>query len=312
MVKNIKTKKIFALVTIVFLTLSFMSIVPVSGAVQQENETIATYPMSTEELFASFNQTYVYDEFAAIPDDEISVDRFPRLDYIPEMTDEDLLKLSCFPEYFTPNQITLQDISGKNNNQGSRATRIVKAIIIVDRQAYNFYASNTANPTEAGCYTWANNILEGGDDYLEVPYGIDFQAQSQYFRVWDAPTCSSYSSMLNTIWYIKPWDVGCDVIVLMTGQADTTGSLLDGDILGMAHYLGGHFVIYAKAAGFPHYTPLANLFQHEAAHIFGSDDHGFDLLTYCIESYAYTSLTRTFCSTCDGSIWYYKLRTFPF
>lgn len=225
MVQNIKTKKILALATIIFFTLSFLPIVQASDGAYKENKNIVTTPLSTEELFASFNQTYGPDKFLPIDDCDIVVDSFPIPDNVPEMTKEEELRNACFPGYFTPDQITLQDISSRNNGQSSRANpQPIKTIIIVDTEAYDKYAAmaiySGLTPTEAGCFAWANNILEGGDDMMELWFGVDFQAQSTYFRVWDSPNYMNYAQLLNETHAIDPHSVGCDVIVLMTGQSD--------------------------------------------------------------------------------------------
>jgi hypothetical protein len=301
MVKNIKTKKIFAFATVVFFMIALLPMVQVSNAAYNENENVVVHRMNTEELFAHFDQTYVPDEFSSIDDNAnegTAVDNFVMPDGI---SIDEYLELMSFPGHFTPEYITLQDVPSRDSGQGSRANpQPVKTIIMVDTEAYYFYAllckQAGVTPTDAGCYAWANNILEGGDDYLELWFGIDFQGQPQQFIIWDSPNYMNYSQLLDTIAQVSPTVVGCDVVVLMTGQNS-------GGDDGMAKRMGRHFVMSIA----PPITYPANVFQHEASHLFNCTDHSPGLTDYCIMSYTwfYLAQTRTYCKSggnCFGTI----------
>jgi hypothetical protein len=293
--KNIKIKKLFALVTVVFFTLSLLPIVQATDAAYKENENVVAHRMNTEELFAYFGQTYVPDEFLSINDD-ISVDDFTIPDNFPELITDEYLINACFPGYFTPDYVTLQDVPSRNSGQGSRSNpQPVKTIIMVDTEAYDKYAAMARyagyTPTDAGCYAWANNILEGGDDMMELWFGIDFQGQPQQFIIWDSPNYMNYYQLLSTIAQVSPTVVGCDVVVLMTGQS---GGTLNG--VANPYPYGEHFVMSVS----PVFDPLVNLFQHEASHLFGCHDHDPGLTTYCIMSYTWCSVARDYCKSGDN------------
>ena len=147
-----------------------------------------------------------------------------------------------------------------------------------------------------------NSILEAGDDYLESPYDINFQTNWNYICYWESPDGVVYDGdygLLEMIDEINPTDVGCDVMVLMSGQYG--GATEDGDILGLANPMyrhgGRHFIIDACRGA---WAPNANLFQHEASHLFDCSDHKD--LTYCIMCYTYTFATRGYCTGCNTQL----------
>ncbi|MCW4004643.1 MAG: hypothetical protein NWE95_12105 [Candidatus Bathyarchaeota archaeon] len=218
-----------------------------------------------------------------------------------QMTREDILRLSSFPGYFTPNQISVQVVS-KNSEQMQLDSdpQPVKTIIILDEEAVAYYVSfDPWHVTWLHCCIWADNILEGGDDYLEVPYGIDFQTEWNYICYWDSPDYMDYYGLLDLIDGVDPTGVGCDVMVLMSGQYG--GSSGNSQILGLANQMGRHFVMDVTIGSWPFYYPVENLFQHEASHLFDCSDHLWDY-TYCIMNYRYTFQYRGYCTGCNTQL----------
>jgi hypothetical protein len=301
MIQNIKTKKIFALVTVVFFTFSLLPIVQVSNAVYKQNENSMPVALTTDELLEKYSNNLTMADIAPVTD--VDVCDTPRIvpTDIPELTREEELRLGCFPGYFTPDYITLQDIPSRNAVQGSRSNpQPVKIITIIDTEAYAYFCSTyyygqVPQPEPvcwAACKAWANNIIEGGDDYMELWYGIDFQTQSQYFELWDSPNNMNYSQLLDVMEATNPSSVGCDTIILITGQFDAS-------TFGKS-YIGGHSnVMYAMAHLLG--VPLANLFQHESSHMFGCDDDS--VTTNCIMNALTGMVNRSYCKSnqnCDG------------
>jgi hypothetical protein len=201
------------------------------------------------------------------------------------MTKDELYELQALPGYFTPQQTSI------SNNQQLREQdpQPVKAIVCVDEDMKYYMAVLFEVPPEIitweDVYNWAENILEGGDDYLEIPFAIDIQAE--IFVNWNTPANYDYSDMLSALGTVDPTGVGCDILLLMTAQQDPNYE-------GLAYSLGRHFVMDCSV-GLP-----ANLFQHEASHLFGAPDHGWDFFTY------YS--TRWYCSGCSDTINDYRFR----
>jgi len=297
--KNPKILKFVAVASVLFV---IMAILPVHAlAPSDETIGIPAGAMTFDELRSIISQSTNKDTVENDIEYEVCVETADAWQLPPEivekMTKEDLNKLACLPGYFTPNQMSIEVITDNIGGQMllDETTHVVKTIVIIDEEAYYYYVCNEPwFATWEGCCAWANNILEGGDDYLEIPFGIDFQAQSQYYCYWETPDYMDYYDLLDEIDGVDPTGVSCDVIVLMTGQSG-------GSIVGLANRMGHHFLMNAAASGWPYYIPVANLFQHEASHLYDCSDHGYDQ-TYCIMSYTYQWQTRGYCTGCTTQI----------
>lgn len=174
----------------------------------------------------------------------------------------------------------------------------VKAVVIVDEEYREVLARVVYHTTPEyvpweWVYNHAQNILEGGDDPLESGFGIDIQ--QTIATNWESPDNLGLHGLLYLIDDVDPTGVGCDIMVLMTGQDDPNYD-------GVAWCLGRHFVM-EPFAGMP-----MNLFQHEVTHLFGPLDHGWDWGIYCIMSYAYVWVTRGYCGPCTTNINQHRFR----
>ncbi|MGD6934834.1 MAG: hypothetical protein ACQCN5_11570 [Candidatus Bathyarchaeia archaeon] len=202
------------------------------------------------------------------------------------MTKEEIYALKALPGYFKPLQESASAVLRTNPQP-------VKAIVSVDDDMRALLAAMQGVPYSQvsweDVYAWAYNILEGGDDYLELDFGIDIQAE--VFTYWETPSDYDIYDMIYTIDDIDPTGVGCDIFLLMSAQINTLF-----EPSGLAWRLGRHFVM-TPSVGAP-----ANLFQHEASHLFGPYDHDWNPLIYCIMSYAYTFSTRDYCTACFDNI----------
>jgi hypothetical protein len=172
----------------------------------------------------------------------------------------------------------------------------IKTLILIDEEAEAYFNK----PTWAQTCAQANNILEGGDDYLEVPYGLDFQTVD--YQRWASPNNMNYTLLLREIADNFPANNNYDVVVLMTGQAD-----IGSNYIGLARLMGNHFVMDVDygtfGLGHHHGTPLANLFHHEASHLFNCLDHDPGYTALCIMSYFWDSSLRSYCSNCQTALW---------
>jgi hypothetical protein len=134
------------------------------------------------------------------------------------MSKEELYALQAIPGYFKPQQVSVP------GGQQMLLTnpQPVKAVVCVDEEMRAVLADRLWLPYESvsweQVYDWAGNILEGGDDYLEIPFGIDIQMTISTH--WDTPDNLDIYGLLYLIDDVDPRDVGCDIIVLMTGQPD--------------------------------------------------------------------------------------------
>jgi hypothetical protein len=205
------------------------------------------------------------------------------------MTKEDLLALKCFPGYFEPMQTSIGQGSGMLREE---TYHTVNTIICIDDDMWTEYVMTFGYfwwlADWEGCCEWANSILEGGDDYLESPFEIDFQTDTANYCYWTTPSGDSYSQLLDTLDQVDPTGIGDDVLVCMSGQSDP-------NYAGMANQFGRHFIMHATAS-----LP-ANIFQHEASHLFDCGDHGWDW-TYCIMSYNYAFSYRGYCTGCTTQL----------
>lgn len=288
----------------------------------QKNENMFADAMSLDDLFLSYGaQSMNKEPFVCSDEDGIHVDTLPlyptnidRESMTKEEKDE-LYRLMCVPGYFTPNQVTIQaDLDEGGQRAGGYG--VVNTVLVLDEEAtYNVFGQlQYPFATWIGCCIIADNILEGGDDYLEVPYGIDFQTNWNYICFWNSPNDKNYHELLAEISKVDPTGVGCDVIVLMSGQyggASSTG----GSIIGAANATSSrHFVMDVDVSQRYWYSgdtpPVANLFQHEASHLFDCSDHVYDY-TYCIMNYRYDQEYRGYCNGCDTQLWLNRFR-FPF
>jgi hypothetical protein len=101
----------------------------------------------------------------------------------------------------------------------------------------------------------------------------------------------------------------------MSGQDDSPWSIT-GNTIGMARLMGNHFVMNVNYGilGY-HQMPLANLFQHEASHLFNCDDHKQISAPWCVMSYINNAFNRAYCGDCDTALWrnrhHYDVKGFP-
>jgi hypothetical protein len=217
----------------------------------------------------------------------------------PEMqanlTKEEFYRLQGIPGYFTPKQDSVQQISGEQVLLETYPPP-VKAVVVVDEEMkWRLQSILGREVTWDAVQSWARSILEGGDDYLESPFGIDIQA-TIVVNWEDSPDDADIGTLLDDIEVIPPEGVGCDILLLMTGQISGLGTV------GLANHMGQHFVMSVQV-GY-----VINLFQHETTHLFGPRDHGDDLWTYCIMSYVYTPYHRGYCEPCTANIYDHRYR----
>ena len=216
-------------------------------------------------------------------------------------TKEEILRLQCFPGYFTPNQQVESELFDVNYQ--------IPTIVIIDDEMLQYYVMMYGWGAHwLGCCMWAYNILDGGDDYLESPYDIDFEMAGAWetsFYYWESPGGVYYDGpdgLLEQIDDCPPEWGGADVMILMSGQYGGPGDN-GGEIIGLANgmfYHGGqHFVINAC---YP-WQSASNTFQHEASHLFDCSDHDEPGdLTYCIMSYTYVAVYNGYCTGCDTQL----------
>lgn len=212
-------------------------------------------------------------------------------DVITNMSKAEIYELQRVPGYYTPRQISAQKSILLNNPQP------ILAVVIVDDEMREQRANQLGYSNPEDCpwsevYAWAYNILESGDDALETNYGIDIQLTIA--SNWETPDNLDYYALLYLIDDIDPRTVGCDILMLMTGQQmwgidglawiyGTPGAPMD----------ARHFLMDCTVS-----LP-ANLFQHESSHLFGCLDHGWDPFNLCCMSSAYLYFTRGWCGGCQ-------------
>lgn len=211
-----------------------------------------------------------------------------------KMSKEELYQLQAIPGYFTPKQVSVQQINRHQLLQNN--PQPVKAVVVVDEEMRE-ELSKRLNLWPNLCswdqvYNWAWNILEGGDDYLEIPFAIDIQLEIA--TNWETPDDWNYYDLLYAIDDVDPRGVGCDILLLITAQQHPG---IDGLAWGLDGPYGGRHFVMDCTVSLP-----ANCFQHEASHLFGAPDHGYDLFTFCIMSYIWTYWTRGYCSGCTAII----------
>lgn len=229
---------------------------------------------------------------------ELCVEPFDAFMLPPEtkakMSREELYELWAVPGYFTPQQLTAPDSLLLNNPEP------VLVNVIVDEEMREQCAIIFGYPDPSLCpwdvvYGWAGSILEGGDDPFEINFGIDMQ---RYVTAnWDSPDNYNIYDMLYFVDDFDPTSVGCDILVLMTGQDDSTG------YAGLAWPApnGRHAVMKTTT------DHSCALFQHETSHFFGAPDHGWAPMIWCVMSY-YHSSSRAWCAYCMEQIDSYKFR----
>jgi len=308
MIQNIKNRKVITLATIFFCMVLFVPSVQASTVNCQENERIFADATSLDEVLSLHYQTMDKSKIACNNENGVHVDTFPLADFdISEFaTKEEYDRFMCVPEDFTPDQIIIRDKTDEVEQRASSCAG-VSAILIIDEEAKNFFGQlQWPYPTTFGCYIIADNILEDGDDYLEYPYGIDFITEWSYICFWNSPNYMDYYGLLAEISKVDPTGVGCDVIVLMSAQFGGTYSN-GGGIMGLANAVTDRHFVMDVFAGMRYAFPIANLFQHEASHLFDCSDHGNDL-TYCIMSYTYDQSYRGYCTGCDTQLWLNRCR----
>ncbi len=298
LVKKGISKKVFAIMVIILI---MMALIPFAQAAAPNTEKIKNKIIAEAPKFEK-----LFPEVLTPSSDTSKDNDFVQIaDALPlspvKLTEQERRTLACFPGYYTPNQISARDgISDGSVQMLLEDTNYpIPTIIIVDDEMLSHYvAANPWTATWLGLCIWADNVLEGGDDYLESPYDIDFQTDWNYICYWESPDYMDYYGLLNEIDNVDPTGVGCDVMVLESGQNGGSGG--GGTITGLANMNGRHFVMNACLEEWG--IPSANIFQHEASHLFDCSDHGWDQ-TYCIMSYTYMTSYRGYCTGCDTQLY---------
>jgi hypothetical protein len=218
--------------------------------------------------------------------EQFGVDRFPKLDR--SLADVDKQKMSSEGFYSPP---------------AYDSTVVVTVKIIWDDDLWAYYnnmVGHVANPyTEVT--PWLISILEDGDDPFESTFDIDYQAS--LFAYWSnsPPDCGGLVQLFN-IGKQSFSKSGCDVRVFMTaidfGNEWGYSELPDNDG-------GDDFIMRVDTDGV---IPRANLWQHEASHNYGSDDHLWGENNYCIMSYTWAHLYRNWCDSCGPPIAYNRMK----
>jgi len=218
-----------------------------------------------------------------------------------KMSKEEIYALQAVPGYFKPQQVSVpQSLLEQGDPQP------VKAVVIVDEEmrgylawlTYGYWIPELVSWEEV--YDWAWNILEGGDDFLEILFGIDMQMVIN--TNWETPDGWNYHDLLYAIDDVDPRGVGCDILILITGQQDWGLDGLAWCPCPGTPMEGRHFVMDCTVG------LTANLFQHEATHLFGPHDHGWNPLIPCIMSYYWTWQLRIYCSACTTNIDQHRFR----
>jgi len=133
-------------------------------------------------------------------------------------------------------------------------------------------------------FQWAGNIVEDGDDAYENEYQLDFQT----------PLFYSWTSAPGTLYQLREWGwgnysqvldyFGYEILAIFSGQSDPN----------YGGWGGGQCLI----AGV-YNSPIANLFQHEAGHIFYCPQHEPPNTPWCCMSIDHCYQTREWCSECN-------------
>jgi hypothetical protein len=201
------------------------------------------------------------------------------------MSQEEWYELLCLPGYFTPKQTSLSEIAEQEQTTRTNP-QPVQAIISIDAEMWAYYCSITYGPYFwESCCAWANNILEAGDDILEMGYGIDFRSHTYVY--WDTPDNLNYFQLLDIVKSIDPTTIGADVMIVMSGQDS-------GNIAGAVepvYRLHGIMNVLC--------SPNANLFQHEVSHMYWCPDHPY-VPKECNMCDCFG--TRTYCSSCHSTL----------
>ncbi len=172
----------------------------------------------------------------------------------------------------------------------------VSARVVTDDDLLSLYQSIVGYP--ANWYQminyWVSQIVEDGDDPFESGFTIDF---TFVYSTWTSPdTGGNLAELFYAALEECPKPATYDVAIYITGQYTN-------DALGWCWPDGNAFIMTANTA----YVPLANLWQHEASHLFYAPDH----LEYCIMSYYWAPQTRYWCAGCEGTINGNRLRYYP-
>jgi hypothetical protein len=198
-------------------------------------------------------------------------------------------------EMADPEQRPINEITGQM--QTLQNPQPIGAIISIDDDMVEYYWNAVGGPItwDLVC-DWATYILEGGDDYLESNFGIDFQPHT--FVYWNTPDYQTYEELLLTVYGIDPTGIGADVMIVMSAQFG--GYIGGSEVRGAAIHEGRHFIMNVDNT-----TPAAHVFQHEASHLFDCVDHGSSA---CIMNYDYTYTTRAYCTDCTNEINAHRFR----
>ena len=173
----------------------------------------------------------------------------------------------------------------------------VLAVVICDEEMRLQLGIDLGRPAELvpwdWVYAWANDILEAGDDPLESEFEINIVMDTPVH--WDdSPDDIGLLELLWIIDGIPPQGVGCDIMILMSGEVDY---VRDGCAYTPNLGTGRHFAMKCYVAW------NARLFQHECSHLFGPTDyHQWDALPVCVMGWLWDSVTPNYCSTCTNII----------
>ena len=237
---------------------------------------------------------------------------------LSNITHEEAGRLACIPEFVTPHHnITLQDKEDGGGEQRGTNPQLIKALMLIDDEAYDYYDTYLSQTHPyyyaldiwAQCEDWTSNILQCGDDYMTMQYGIEFTPWR--IEPWTSVGTNYGEILTHVINTTNPAIYGCDVVVLMSGRDgfDHLGGVVTG-----ASFIGGtHFMINVNSPYWGHTGwnnhPLDHSFAHEASHLFGCDDHSghapFAPFTRpcCIMCPICDDVTKSaYCLTCNNAM----------
>lgn len=144
---------------------------------------------------------------------------------------------------------------------------------------------------------WAHDIFEGGVAPFESDFGIGnfYHVETEFWVPGTMGLLDELDEAQTTFNWPDAYPAHYDCMVIMSGN-------IDGTIAGWAERLGDAFIMSVKAVFLG--MPLVNLFQHEASHLYGAWDHeGWDgVTTWCIMSYMWGGVTRSWCGGCTDII----------
>ncbi|MDH5783143.1 MAG: zinc-dependent metalloprotease [Candidatus Bathyarchaeota archaeon] len=144
---------------------------------------------------------------------------------------------------------------------------------------------------------WAHTIFERGVEQFENDFGIGnfYHVETEFWVPGTMGLQDELHKAQTTFNWPDAYPAHYDCMVIMSGN-------IDGNKVGYAQKFGYAFIMSVKAAFLG--MPVWHVFQHEASHLYGAEDHkGLDgWTTWCIMSYTWLPLTRSWCGRCTDII----------